>query len=128
MKELLEEMKRYLETTPLEEVVRTWMKYHTSENNVGVTMEEFLDANINSNEISPLEVLENMRKRDNKDYKYITIDTDGICVWMYKPNFIEPLKKYIENTFNVGNFEYVIYKDYHSKTINWNGKDIYSLD
>lgn len=127
MKQVLEEMKRYLETTPLEEVVRTWMKYHTPENNVGVTMEEFLDANVNSNEISPLEVLENMRNLYKIDFKHITKDMDGIVVWVNKPFFDNSYGCYISKLPNEGLYKEIDENEFNAP-INWNGKDIYSLE
>lgn len=128
MKEVLEAMKHYLETTPLEEVVRTWMKYHTPENNVGVTMEEFLDVNINSNEISPLEVLENMRNLYKTDFKHITIDNDGVWVWVGEPVFSHFYKCFIAKTPETGLEEEVDINIYYPKTINWKGQVIYSLE
>jgi hypothetical protein len=123
MKEVLEATKHYLETTPLEEVVRTWMKYHTPENNVGLTMEEFLDANINSNEISPLEVLENMRNLYKIDFKHITKDIDGIVVWVEKPVLDNFYGCYISK----GLYKEIDQNEFNTP-INWNGKDIYSLE
>lgn len=123
MKEVLEAMKKYLETTPLEEVVRTWMKYNTPENNVGVTMEEFLD----DNSISPLEVLENMRNLLKIDFKHITKDMDGIVVWASKPFFDNSYGCYISKFPNEGLYKEINENDF-KKPINWNDKDIYSLE
>ena len=128
MKEVFEEMKNYLETTPLEEVVRTWLKYNTLENNVGATMEEFLDNNLDKDTISPLEVLEIMRSTKKIDFKYITIDIDGICVWKDEPVFSEFFESYMTEPSYVCTFSSVEENDYHNKTIDWKGQTIYSLE
>lgn len=128
MKEVFEEMKNYLETTPLEEVVRTWLKYNTPENNVGATMEEFLDDNLDKDTISPLEVLEMMRNTTKIDFKHITKYNDVICVWTEEPRFSKFYDSYIHETALVYMFREFEENDYHNKTIDWKGKTIYSLE
>lgn len=37
-----EELKQYLETTPQDKILEDWAKYNTKENNIGLTVEAFL--------------------------------------------------------------------------------------
>lgn len=45
----LEELKKYFETHSKEEIQETWEKYNTPENNIGVTVNDFLEFNKNHN-------------------------------------------------------------------------------
>ena len=128
MKEVLETVINYLETTPLEEVVRTWVKYNTPENNVGATMEELLDNNLDKDPINPLEVLEIMRNLYKIDYKHITKDIHGICVWTKHPTFDEIYHRYMIESLSTLTYRELEENDYHNKTIDWKGKTIYSLE
>lgn len=42
--DFLEELQKYFEVTPQEKVLEDWAKYDTVENNVGLTVEEFLNS------------------------------------------------------------------------------------
>lgn len=44
MASFLEELRQYFENTPQEQVLANWSKYDTEENNVGPTVDEFLNS------------------------------------------------------------------------------------
>jgi len=129
MNNFYEELKQYLETTPREEVLKTWEKYNTPENNVGVTMDDFLE-NCVPKLISPLEVLTMMRDKYRDKCKYITRDWDMngdecIIIWQDKPTKCEGRSIY---TVQEGDMLHITKEMIDYKVIDWKDKTLYSLE